>query len=92
MEDMLFLKKEGIQFPPGKKIIKADEYQTYIAAEQVIEVAKKEAERIIDGRLTSNKLHGWSFPCSLFCFWSETDAKAERGSEARDLARRCSWK
>lgn len=42
-----FIKREGLQIPPERKVLKASEYLTYTEAEKVVEEARKEAERII---------------------------------------------
>lgn len=41
------LKKEGFAFSPGKKVIKADEYQAYTQVHELIEAARAEADRIV---------------------------------------------
>ena len=43
------IKKQGFHFPPEKKIIKANEYLSFVEAEKIIENAKKEAQEIIAG-------------------------------------------
>jgi type III secretion protein L len=47
MGPIFFLKKEGFQIPPDKKVLKAAEYISYVEAEGIIEKARVEAERII---------------------------------------------
>ena len=62
MGSVLFIKKEGFQVPHGRKILKAGEYQDYLAAEKVMEKARAEAERILKeakGEYESEKEKGY---------------------------------
>ncbi|CAM2065484.1 HrpE/YscL family type III secretion apparatus protein [Sulfidibacter corallicola] len=47
MGSFVQLKKDGFQFTPGKKIIKAAEYQAFTEAHALIEAARHEADRIV---------------------------------------------
>ena len=47
MGPVFFMKKEGIQIPPEKKILKAEDYVAYVEAEEIIDKARSEAERIL---------------------------------------------
>jgi len=47
MDGVCFLKRGKVQFPRGKKVIKAEEYAVYAEAEDILEKARQDAEQII---------------------------------------------
>jgi len=47
MGPVVYIKKDRFQFPPEKKVIKAQEYLTYVKAEGLLEKARQEAEAIV---------------------------------------------
>lgn len=48
MGKLHFIEKRTFEIPPGKKIIKAGEYMTRVDADEIIDKANREAEKILE--------------------------------------------
>ncbi len=48
MDPLFFLRKDSFLFPPGKKVIKTEEYLAYLEGKEIVARAHEEARRIVD--------------------------------------------